>query len=84
MSVTARHYARWVGGSIYRDPMGLEPGEVPADLIARLGNSPQSLPTRETADGAFPLTVGRIEGFWRAQHDSNVRPPGPQPDALSN
>ncbi len=26
----------------------------------------------------------RLEDQWRAQHDSNMRPSGPQPDALSN
>ncbi len=35
VAVTARHYARWCGGDVYRDPMPLEEGEVPADLVAR-------------------------------------------------
>ncbi len=64
--------------------MELERGEVPADLLARLNESRQSPPSKEMADGATSLTTGHFEGFWRAQHDSNVRPPGPQPDALSN
>jgi hypothetical protein len=34
-SVTARHYARWVGGNHYVEPARLAPGEVPADLLAR-------------------------------------------------
>jgi hypothetical protein len=37
-----RHYAKWCGGDVYRDPMPLEPGEVPADLIARAAERPQS------------------------------------------
>jgi integrase len=46
VSVTAQHYARWAGGSEYRDPMRREPGEVPADFLARLpgaerGDSPE-------------------------------------------
>ena len=41
VAVTARHYARWVGGMEYREPMELEPGEIPADLLARLDESPQ-------------------------------------------
>ncbi len=82
--MTARHYARWVGGMEYREPMELEPGEIPADLLARLDESPQSPPSKKTAGGAKSLTAGHSKGFWRAQHDSNVRPPGPQPDALSN
>jgi len=37
VSVTANHYARWAGGDQYRAPVPLLPGEVPADLLARLG-----------------------------------------------
>jgi hypothetical protein len=44
VAVTARHYARWAGGDIYREPLRLEPGEVPADLLARLAESPQKPP----------------------------------------
>jgi integrase len=36
VAVTARHYARWAGGDVYREPMRLEAGEVPADLLARM------------------------------------------------
>ena len=46
VAVTARHYARWVGGDEYRLPLALEPGEVPADLIARAADRPESDPTR--------------------------------------
>ncbi len=35
VAVTARHYARWCGGDVYREPMALLPGEVPADFLAR-------------------------------------------------
>ncbi len=35
--VTASSYARWCGGLEYREPMHPEQGEVPADLLARLG-----------------------------------------------
>jgi hypothetical protein len=34
--VTAKHYARWVAGDDYRDPMTRQAGELPADFIARL------------------------------------------------
>ena len=54
VAVTARHYARWAGGESYRAPMPLRIGEVPADLLARLGRkSPQSPPTRrpDESDG---------------------------------
>jgi integrase len=43
-AVTAKHYARWCGGDLYREPMRLAPGEVPADFLGRL-DSPQSHPT---------------------------------------
>ncbi len=36
VAVTARHYARWIEDDLYREPMRLESGEVPADLLARL------------------------------------------------
>ena len=47
VAVTARHYAKWVGGDIYREPMMLESGEVPADYLARLAadETPVSLPS---------------------------------------
>lgn len=35
VATTARHYAKWIG-SEYRAALALEPGEVPADLLARL------------------------------------------------
>jgi len=37
VATTARHYARWCGGSEYWEPLALEEGEVPADLLARFG-----------------------------------------------
>ena len=84
VAVTAKHYARWAGGDSYRQPLALEPGEIPADLLARLEDSPQSPPTYDEADGGTRPTIRHGEGTWRARHDSNVRPPGPQPGALSN
>src|SRR5208337_4944040 len=33
VSITATHYARWAGGDLYRKPMQLESGEVPADFL---------------------------------------------------
>ena len=42
VSTTARHYARWAGGDAYIEPLAIEPGEVPADLLARLPKSPHS------------------------------------------
>lgn len=40
VAVTAEHYARWCGGSEYRPGVPLLPGEVPADLLARLSPTP--------------------------------------------
>jgi integrase len=70
VGVTAKHYARWCGGDLYREPMQLGPGEVPADLIARL-ESPQSHPTQLSAQGRRnrqsesknPRSPGTSEGF---------------------
>jgi integrase len=42
VAITARHYARWCGDDAYRRPLELAEGEVPADLLARLGESHQS------------------------------------------
>ncbi len=36
LNVTTDHYARWCGGDEYREPMRLGPGELPADLLARV------------------------------------------------
>lgn len=36
VATTARHYARWCGGEAYRRPLEPAPGEVPADLLARI------------------------------------------------
>ncbi|MEE8551188.1 MAG: tyrosine-type recombinase/integrase, partial [Gemmatimonadota bacterium] len=44
-AVTAQHYAPWVGGFGNREPMRLLPGEVPADLLARLPQKSQQSPT---------------------------------------
>jgi len=47
VATTARHYARWCGGSAYRRPLEVAAGEVPADLLARLELSPQKSPHTE-------------------------------------
>jgi hypothetical protein len=46
VAVTAQHYARWVGEDEYRDPVHLEPDELPADVLAKL---------------AVPTIVPRVE-----------------------
>ena len=98
LAVTERHYARWIEheGDGYREPMQLEPGGVPADLLARLQKRPHSDPSlvevgsmgeRGTASSSAQVRGAAMlsgDEDWRAQHDLNVRPPGPQPGALSN
>ena len=56
VSVTARHYARWIEDEIYREPMHTEPGEVPADLLARLSD-PIVTPLARTR---VPPSVGAV------------------------
>ena len=43
-TVTEKHYAKWIpgGGDLYVQPPQLEAGDVPADLLTRLPQSPQS------------------------------------------
>jgi integrase len=55
VATTARHYARWTVDGSYRRALAVEPGEVPADLIARMElegaaeGSPQFSPHLEQA-----------------------------------
>jgi integrase len=50
VAVTARHYAKWIGGDVYRAPLQLRDGDVPADFIARFAyEPPQSHPTKKAA-----------------------------------
>jgi integrase len=57
VAVTAEHYARWCGGSEYLPPVPLLPGEVPADLLARLSSTPA---TRQ--QGASNPTLSPVTG----------------------
>jgi integrase len=58
VSVTERHYAKYlgVGGDefVYVEPLRLEPGEVPADLLSRLQDCSQS------AHKGDPFTVPEV------------------------
>ena len=56
-------------------------GELQANLA--LGYQLQLPPPTTRRYGAARFT-DEGGGEWRARHDSNVRPPGPQPSALSN
>ncbi len=68
VAITARHYARWVGGDTYREPMKLEPGEVPADLLARLHESPQSPPSFAPS---IDEDASTRRNWWWSQRDLN-------------
>jgi hypothetical protein len=56
--VTAQHYARWVAGSEYRDPMARRPGEVPADFLARLPVPSSDSPTAPHEHAPKAAAVG--------------------------
>ena len=57
--VTARHYARSAGGDEYREPMALEVSEVPADLLARLGDGRSLLSESRGGESARRCRAGR-------------------------
>jgi|GEM_PF-1589339 len=67
VEVTARHYARWCGGDVYREAMRLEPGDVPADLLARVVEEAETAPGRPwtaplpTDPGAELVTPRKVE-----------------------
>ncbi len=48
VAVTAQHYARWAGGDAYREPIRLEPDELPADVLERLESNPKSTRATDT------------------------------------
>ncbi len=74
VAITAQHYARWVAGDEYCDPMVRAAGEVPADFLARLEShqSPTTDPT--TLIDSADLLAGRL-GF-------EPRLTGPEPVVL--
>ena len=63
VAVTARHYAKWIGGEVYRVPLQLRPGDVPADFIARsayeFAQSPPIIPPIKKAAGDSELLSPR-------------------------
>jgi hypothetical protein len=79
IGVTVRHYAKWCGRSEYRDPMHLEAGEVPADLLARPENSHQT-PTTVVGDNRrTSVTEWDHEGIGQVAGRAMVGPPGFEP-----
>jgi hypothetical protein len=78
VSVTARHYARWIERDRYRAPMVLEPGELPADLLARLSD-PTSDPSAQSS--VIPETDKARQGT-AALHQKMVELRGIEPLTL--
>jgi len=76
VAVTARHYAKWAGGEMYRGPIRLK-ADVFLPTSSRSSSSPIGSP-KGWATEVANADANPAE-FWRAQHDSNMRPSGPQP-----
>ncbi len=79
VKVTADHYAKWCGGDEYREPLRLEEGELPPDLLARLPKSPQSPPRSlvadDTTDDRQRAKSAEVKGeTWCPGLDSNQHP----------
>ncbi len=85
--VTVRHYAKWVGGDEYREPLALQEGEVPADLLARLAESHQS-PRPEPRRARRRRLRDRDDDSDGAQDwtrtSTPLLGPGPQPGVSTN
>ncbi len=90
-AITETAYTKWVSDRAHVEPMQLDPLELPVDILARIAPSSRwehefeldlhrtvHTPGHGQPNGGHG--VGTIRGaVWRAQHDSNVRPSGPQP-----
>jgi len=77
VAVTARHYAKWCAGDVYRAPLPLESGEVPADLLARLEKWHQSDTTeRQASAAASESAATKSEGSRAVARASRGGPPG--------
>jgi hypothetical protein len=50
IAVTARHYAKWCAGDSYRAPLEVREGEVPADLLARIGENAEKGPQKDPSE----------------------------------
>jgi integrase len=54
MQLTERHYAHWIpDGDEYQAPLALEPGEIPADLLACLTEGPRRPKTSHDTEAAL-------------------------------
>ena len=61
ITTTARHYAKWIDADEYREPIPLLPGEVPADLIARISGA-ESPRTPHEADSTEVTDSDNVHG----------------------
>jgi integrase len=64
IGVTQSHYARYLGAGedhVYVEPARLEPGEVPADLLARLADCSQIAHTGDVFTIPVELQVAEIQ-----------------------
>jgi len=89
IQVTVRHYARWCGREEYREPMRLQPGEVPADLLARIAPDwPHDWPHLENLDPtpsrnpANNIEVSGDPGAIRTRDPQLRRPKGRQEETV--
>jgi hypothetical protein len=66
VAVPAHHFARWIGGLEYREPVQLREDDVPADFIGRLAYEPPASCQFEPQEShffdpaAFRSSVGRF------------------------
>jgi hypothetical protein len=66
VGVTEKHYVKWIGDDDYREPMRLEKGEVPADLLVR---PPEKVTTTFTTHRKESEGIPGVG--WRSQRESN-------------
>ncbi len=78
-------FARRATDTDHQQPEALGPTEVYVDFLAKLGKSHHS-PTTDEFDNVQDIEklVESREVEWHAGRDSNPRPSGSKPDALSS
>ena len=64
IEVTLRHCAQWCAGDDYLEPLRPAPGEVPADMLARIAPSlARGLGTSVARRIGVPANVARLQDF---------------------
>ena len=66
-------YARWAGDDAYRQPLEVGPGEVPADLLARLSRTEFHRPSGASCPGWDFARNGHPRGAGRRQDGARRR-----------